>query len=141
LPDATSKKLVRVPDWDFNWQTTYAFKQPVALPSGSKVELMARYDNSTNNPVNPSNPPREVRWGEDTTDEMCIAFLRYTVDSEHLTQGQSAKGAPDGMGAATFESDLGRLLRQVIEMFDEDRNGVLNAEENAAMADFIRKNA
>lgn len=141
VPGVGNKKLVRVPDWDFNWQTTYAFKQPIALPAGSKIDVEARYDNSTNNPVNPSNPPREVRWGEDTTDEMCIAFLRYTVDSEHLTQGQIAKGAPDGMGAATFESEIGKLLRQVIEMFDEDKNGVLNAQENAAMTDFIRKNA
>jgi mono/diheme cytochrome c family protein len=141
LPDGSAKKLVRVPDWDFNWQTTYAFKQPVPLPAGSKIELVARYDNSANNPVNPSNPPREVRWGEETTDEMCIAFLRYTVDAEHLTQGKNAHGAPDSMGAATFGNNPGRLLRQVMEMFDEDKDGVLNAQERAAMTAFIRKNA
>ena len=141
LPDASTKKLVRVPDWDFNWQTTYAFKQPMPLPAGSKLEVVARYDNSAANPVNPNTPPREVRWGEETTDEMCIAFLRYTVDSEHITQGITATGAPDSFGSASFGGSPGRLLRQVIEMFDDNKDGVLSAEEKAAMAQFIRKNA
>jgi hypothetical protein len=84
LPDGTEKQLVRVPDWDFNWQTPYAFKEPIKLPSGSKINLVARYDNSDKNPRNPSHPPKLVHWGEQTTDEMCIAFLNYTLDAEHL---------------------------------------------------------
>ncbi|RYG59652.1 hypothetical protein EON80_25495, partial [bacterium] len=140
LPDESTKKLVRVPDWDFNWQTTYAFKQPVTLPAGSKIEVEARYDNSTGNPLNPNNPPKQVHWGEETTDEMCIAFLRYTVDSEHLTRGQVAQDAPDSMGSGGFAGNQMRLLRQVMEMFDEDKDGRINTEEGKDMADFIRKN-
>lgn len=86
LPDGTEKKLVTVPDWDFNWQTTYAFQEPVKLPRGSMVKLRAHFDNSTDNPRNPNNPPRPVKWGERTSDEMCIAFLDFTVDSEHLAK-------------------------------------------------------
>jgi mono/diheme cytochrome c family protein len=90
LPDRTVKPLVNIPDWDFNWQLTYTWKEPVKIPRGSTINLRAVYDNSSANPRNPSTPPRDVRWGEQTTDEMCIAFLAYTVDSEQLTKGIEA---------------------------------------------------
>ncbi len=82
LPDGTILPLVHVPDWDFNWQTSYTFKTPIHLPRGSRVDLEARFDNSTNNPLNPHNPPKLVRFGEQTSDEMCIAFLTFTADAE-----------------------------------------------------------
>ncbi len=86
LPDGTTRPLVSIPDWDFNWQTTYVYQRPVALPRGTVLHLTATYDNSANNPRNPHVPPQTVTWGEQTTDEMCLAFLFYTVDSEHLTR-------------------------------------------------------
>jgi mono/diheme cytochrome c family protein len=96
LPDGTVKPLVWVPDWDFNWQETYAYREPLALPKGTRVKLTAYYDNSEKNPHNPHKPPKTVRWGEETTDEMCIAFLAYTVDDENLTSSaKAASSAPE----------------------------------------------
>ena len=95
LPDGTELPLVHVPEWDFNWQNSYAFAEPVKLPRGSKVTLEARYDNSAANPRNPNSPPKAVRWGEQTTDEMCLAYLNFTVDSESLTQGRAAPNVTD----------------------------------------------
>jgi peroxiredoxin len=92
FPDGTTKDLVVIKDWDFNWQETYQFREPVALPRGTRVKLEAHYDNSANNPNNPSNPPRAMRWGEQTTDEMCIAFVAFTLDRQDLTK---PKPAPD----------------------------------------------
>jgi hypothetical protein len=89
-PDSSQQCLVDVPDWDFHWQRTYTFTTPVALPLFSRVDLTARYDNSSANPENPSDPPREVGWGENTTDEMCIAILWLTIDAEDLTAGRAA---------------------------------------------------
>jgi hypothetical protein len=86
-PEGEKKTLINVPHYDFSWQTTYAYKNPVKLAKGSKIGLTARYDNSTSNPRNPSSPPRQVGWGEQTTDEMCIGFVYYTLDDEHITQG------------------------------------------------------
>jgi len=91
MPDGKTQDLVVIKDWDFNWQETYQFKEPLALPRGTKVRVEARYDNSTNNPNNPSNPPKAVRWGEQTTDEMCIAFVAFTVDRQDLTKPKSAE--------------------------------------------------
>jgi hypothetical protein len=88
FPNGSRRTLVSVPDWDFNWQMSYAFREPIKLPAGTKIHLTARYDNSSGNPNNPSRPPKPVRWGEQTTDEMCIAFLAVTSDEEDLTQGR-----------------------------------------------------
>jgi hypothetical protein len=84
LPDGARQTLLKVDHWDFNWQDTYEFTTPVALPKGSRVEMLAHFDNSAENPRNPSQPPIEVHWGEQTTDEMCIGFLQLTRDDEHL---------------------------------------------------------
>ena len=84
LPGGRQIPLVSISHWDFNWQSTYYYKHPVALPQGTKITMTAIYDNSTHNPRNPNSPPKLVTWGEQTTDEMCIAFLHYTLDREHL---------------------------------------------------------
>ena len=86
LPDGSLVPLVHVSDWDFNWQTSYVFKNPLHLPKGTRLDMEAHYDNSSGNPLNPANPPKLVRWGEQTTDEMCLAFVAYTLDKEHLTK-------------------------------------------------------
>jgi mono/diheme cytochrome c family protein len=99
LPDGTQKKLIHIPDWNFNWQATYRFIEPVKLPRGSFVHLTARFDNSEANPRNPSKPPRLVTRGESTTDEMCMAFLSYTVDAESIPHGGEVTGFPDSFVA------------------------------------------
>ncbi len=67
--------LIWLKNWDFNWQMGYDFHQPLLLPKGTKVKLVAHFDNSEKNPNNPNSPPKAVGWGERTTDEMCIAFI------------------------------------------------------------------
>ena len=84
LPGGTKVPLISVSDWDFNWQATYFYKKPIAFPKGTRVQMTATYDNSAHNPRNPNSPPKTTTWGEQTTDEMCIAFLHYTLDREHL---------------------------------------------------------
>jgi hypothetical protein len=83
-PDGSHQTLIRIDDWDFNWQNPYEFLTSVALPKGTRIEMVAHFDNSPGNIRNPSKPPIEVRWGEETTDEMCIGFMQLTSDSEHL---------------------------------------------------------
>ncbi|HLJ75653.1 MAG TPA: hypothetical protein VKU62_13760, partial [Thermoanaerobaculia bacterium] len=89
LPNGDSQCLIDVEDWDFNWQGMYRFKDAIAVPAGSKLALEAFYDNSSGNFRNPNDPPKPVSWGEATTDEMCIAFLGFTLDSENLQSKQT----------------------------------------------------
>jgi hypothetical protein len=84
LPDGTRRTLIRIDRWDFDWQDTYDLAEPLPLPKGTQLKMVAHFDNSESNPANPSRPPVTVRWGEQTTDEMCIGFLHLTRDDEHL---------------------------------------------------------
>ncbi len=84
-PGATTPDcLVNIPDWDFNWQGTYLYKNPIELASGSRLRLTCNFDNSLDNPRNPNNPPKPVSWGEETTDEMALAFIGFTLDQQPL---------------------------------------------------------
>ena len=82
-PDGTSKVLLKVPRYDFNWQLNYWLKEPVAAPKGSRLECLAHHDNSTNNKFNPD-PTKEVRWGQQTWEEMMIGWFDFTLDKEDL---------------------------------------------------------
>jgi hypothetical protein len=81
LPDGKVIPLIWVQDWDWNWQGTYQFRQPVKLPKGTRVDMVADYDNSDANPHNPNNPPKDIHRGEQTTDEMCLCFLQIYRDA------------------------------------------------------------
>ena len=76
LPGGTRKWLVRIPDWDPNWQAVYRYKQPVFLPKGTVVSMRYQYDNSAANPRNPNQPPKRVRGGNEATDEMAHLWLQ-----------------------------------------------------------------
>ena len=86
LPDGKTLDLIRIADWDFDWQNNYWFERPIDLPKGSTLRVVAHFDNSTGNPHNPKNPPVDVKWGEGTTDEMCIGFLAMTKKGQDLTK-------------------------------------------------------
>jgi hypothetical protein len=77
-PDGRSEILLRVPNYDFNWQLTYELNEEKILPAGTRIEATAIYDNSANNPRNP-NPEIEVRPGDQTTDEMMAGVIHLAV--------------------------------------------------------------
>ncbi|TWT47055.1 thiol-disulfide oxidoreductase [Thalassoglobus neptunius] len=81
LPNGTTQELVWIRDWDFNWQGQYLYKKPVRLPKGTRIDVVAIYDNSESNPLNPNSPPKQVTWGEQTKDEMGVCHFRYLCDS------------------------------------------------------------
>ena len=80
-PDGHSEILLSVPKYDFNWQLTYVLEKPVALPKGTRLDCVAHFDNSTKNKYNPD-PTKEVRWGDQTWEEMMIGWFGYTRDTE-----------------------------------------------------------
>jgi hypothetical protein len=83
-PDGTVRPLIHIDDWDFNWQGTYTFARSVAIPTGTRIDMVAVFDNSAENQRQPSRPPRPVSWGEGTTDEMAIVFVGVTYDAERI---------------------------------------------------------
>jgi len=81
LPDGTERLLIDIPDWNFNWQDDYRFAQPFKLPKGTRLDVEAVYDNSAENPDNPSSPPERVTWGESTKDEMLYCFFFVATEN------------------------------------------------------------
>ena len=98
LPDGVEKTLLGIGDWDFAWQDQYQFEQFALLPKGTRLEGTISYDNSADNPRNPSHPPKRVWWGEQSTDEMGAMSLQVVAANnadmpalqqayrQHLTQ-------------------------------------------------------
>ena len=76
LPDGTERWLIRIDDWDFNWQDVYRVREPYVLPAGTTLSMRFTYDNSAGNPRNPNNPPRRVRAGNRSSDEMAHLQLQ-----------------------------------------------------------------
>jgi hypothetical protein len=70
--------ILDVPNYDFHWQTYYLFAKPLAVPAGSTIVSSAWYDNSAGNPHNPD-PTVDVRWGDQTWEEMQYSGLLYSV--------------------------------------------------------------
>jgi hypothetical protein len=77
-PDGRSEILLKVPAYDFNWQTLYEEAKPLEMPAGTRIDCVAHYDNSTKNKANPD-PTKDVTFGNESFDEMMIGFVDYTV--------------------------------------------------------------
>lgn len=141
LPDGTTVPLIWIKDWDFNWQGQYRYAAPVRLPKGTRIEMRYVYDNSAHNLHNPSDPPKRVTFGEQTTDEMALLFLQVVLPRpedvprfrrefrlNRLDQFLSEGGEPVGLGRQMIQR-----LRAAIPRFDTNQNGILDPEERAAM--------
>lgn len=74
-----TKNLIRINNWDFHWQGSYSYAKPVVLLPGTKLKAVATYDNRSDNPNNPNSPPKIVRLGEATTDEMLLVYFVFTL--------------------------------------------------------------
>jgi hypothetical protein len=80
--------IIKIDDWDFNWQSPYLFPRLLKVPTGYTLHAFATYDNTANNPNNPHSPPIEVRWGENTSDEMILTYfelLTYQAGDDQPT--------------------------------------------------------
>ena len=82
LPDGTVRPLLHIGNWDFDWQDQYRYVSPVALPAGSVLRMSYRYDNSAANPRNPDYPPRRVRWGQESRDEMGDVWFQLATPND-----------------------------------------------------------
>jgi hypothetical protein len=145
LPDGKVQPLIRINDWDFNWQGTYRYAEPVSLPKGTRIEMRYTYDNSAENPHNPSTPPKRVRFGEQTTDEMAFLFLQVALpkpeDVAPFRRSMLISRIEQMIDEGGDFSELGRrqgaMLRTAIAMFDKNHDGKLDATERKALIDFL----
>jgi mono/diheme cytochrome c family protein len=151
FPDGSTKPLIWIKDWDFNWQNAYRYRTPLDLPKGTRIDLEYTYDNSENNPHNPAHPPVRIHWGEQTRDEMALVFLSIVLPSradipelqrdvrrqyveQVLTQVETLQDLSD----ESLSAEASQRITQVFKMFDKNGDGKLDADERAAMLKFVK---
>ncbi|HIA47290.1 MAG TPA: cytochrome c [Candidatus Hydrogenedentes bacterium] len=78
-PDGSSETLLAINDYDFGWQTDYNLAEPIMIPEGTIIDVIAHFDNSPENESNPD-PTRDVTFGNESYDEMMIGFMDFIVD-------------------------------------------------------------
>jgi hypothetical protein len=118
LPGGEVKTLLLINDWDFAWQDRYFFKDLVPLPAGTRLDAEIHWDNSAENPHNPSNPPIRVAWGEESKEEMgSISLVAVPHNESDLptlrtdVEQHSRKIARDRMMA---DPVLAKKVRQIL---------------------------
>jgi hypothetical protein len=145
--------LLRINNWNFNWQGSYLPERLIKIPAGSKVHVFATYDNTTSNPSNPNNPAKQVTWGEKTTDEMYffpLAFLPYQTGDENIDLRTEVKNrklvnAPSGYELAqnhpnpfnpttTIKFSIPRQERVQLEVFNLLGRKVATLVDNEMLA-------
>ncbi len=86
-PNGDTTQMIKINDWDFKWQGAYLFPKYQVLEPGTKIHAFCTYDNTSNNPLNPNNPPKNITWGEKTSDEMYylpFSFVLYQAGDENV---------------------------------------------------------
>lgn len=121
-PDNSRETLLNVPAYDFNWQTAYRLAEPVDVPAGARIECVAHYDNSADNLANPD-PEKEVKWGDQTDDEMMIGYFDVVVAKELvLSQDPNYKATP----GKRLQSQVAQRL---FEQLDTNQDQFLTEDE------------
>jgi hypothetical protein len=129
------KTLLEVPRYDFNWQHTYQFQEPIDLDQIDGIEFVATFDNSRDNPANPD-AGQVVMWGDQTWEEMAVAFFEVSVprtaDGENHRGWRQAGGSTQDTAASTPRSpqvDANRYADEFLRRFDRNGDGVVHFAE------------
>lgn len=141
LPGSDTITVLKIDDWDLDWQDQYQFEQPLQLPAGTELNARIVYDNSADNPENPFSPPERIRWGRESTDEMGSITLRVVAADEaerpqlqravRQMLAQSFNGWSGGrQGVALGQMLMRRVVdRRTIQFLDANGDGKLQSAE------------
>ncbi len=143
-PDGKKTLLLSMPRYDFNWQRSYTFAQPIKIPAGSKLIAHYVYDNSKRNPSNPD-PNREITWGEQSFEEMLFTSVSFRWLDETAAQqvdndARFAKTRTLGMmddnidgklQKSELRGQMGKMMGTFWARLDANKDGVLDQAELA----------
>ncbi len=141
FPDGQTKELFWIKNWDFSWQEQYNYTDFISLPKGTRLDATVIWDNSADNPNNPFSPPRRVRWGLESTDEMGSMTLLVkpkrsrdlgalnSAMAQHAREHSAARAVQQNQG-------LGKRLIEAAMRGDRDGNGTIS---NAEAPSWLRR--
>lgn len=118
---SSDQVLLSVPEYDFNWQTTYVLKEPLPIQSGDAIVCDALFDNSVDNLNNPD-PTKPVKWGDQTWEEMMIGYYHFSIPRDAADQGSTA-----GQRARELVARTARLA--TFDQIDRDKDGRVSRVE------------
>ncbi len=127
FPNGQTTVLLHVDDWDLDWQDNYQFAEPLNLPSGTVLRSEIVYDNSADNPENPHHPPRDIRWGRGSTDEMGSITLQVVVGRQ--SDEPKLRAAVQRHFRATILDRRSDDLVQMLLQLDDNNDGRLEKSE------------
>ncbi len=164
LPNGEKQQLLKMSDWNFAWQEDYAFKQPVKLPAGTRLDSLISWDNSDTNPHQTIHPPKATRWGPTSTDEMgtiTLTVMLNTAEEKKTLHSELKRRLTAQFLERIFENDSSTLgavrtqisqdakipdggrfavMRAFVLPLDKNKDGVLDAEELKPGIDFMLPN-
>lgn len=132
--DSSPQPLLSVPRYDFNWQHTYHFAEPINLDTLSRIRFTASFDNSAANPFNPD-PEQWVSWGDQTWEEMAVSFFEVALPRESKVHGRKSEAAGRESTAASERKAAQRekYVQTVLEQLDKNRDGKIQKAEGAVV--------
>ncbi len=121
----TEQLILDVPRYDFNWQHSYFLAKPLPLTSVDAIKMTATFDNSANNPTNPD-PTQFVTWGDQTWQEMAIAFLAVSEPRDAAQRQPRRRPAKQTVDKT---AQVEALVQDFLRRFDVDGNGNVDRDE------------
>ncbi len=143
LPDGQQQTLLKIADWDFNWQEDCAYQNRIKLPKGTRLDATITYDNSEGNRNNPTRPPARVKWGPMTTDEMGAMTLTVIParDAELAELKKAKKEHNIDLFIDRAQEDTRASARERVQLmmttFDKNTNGKIDSEERPGLRAFL----
>lgn len=122
LPDGEKLPLFYIDDWDFNWQGQYQYQTPVKLPKGTRIDVTITYDNSAGNVNNPNSPPRRIRWGEESEDEMGSIIFQCVAQDKNQEQSIAKGLQAEARKSILRFSQSRREMRRLYTVLQLDKN-------------------
>jgi mono/diheme cytochrome c family protein len=144
-PDGKKKLILSLPRYDFNWQRSYVFEEPIKIPAGSRLIAHYVYDNSKRNPANPD-PTRKITWGEQSWEEMFFTSVSFRwldetavkqVDNDARFAQTRMLGMMDDnidgkLEKTELRGQMGNMLGMAWAKLDVNKDGALDKNELAA---------
>ncbi|QDV43462.1 Thiol-disulfide oxidoreductase ResA [Stieleria neptunia] len=127
-PGGQVKPLLSVPHYDFNWQHWYEFKTPIDLSDVESLQMSVSFDNSARNPFNP-NPNDFVSWGDQTWEEMAIAFFDVAIPRGGPHYRVQKPKALSQRQRTEREKRIEEHVTQFMASMDTNRDGIVERDE------------
>ncbi|QDT21072.1 redoxin domain-containing protein [Gimesia chilikensis] len=133
--DKKKEILLDVPNYDFNWQHIYELSKPMSLDTVDGLEFTVKFDNSKDNPFNPD-PNEYVTWGDQTWEEMAIAFFEVaeprkqkSQETKQKPEKKLTKAEAEKQREVELKKELDKRAAAFFKRFDKNGDGRVDVEE------------